>query len=29
MWSYTEVTPGIARNWVKFSGTVDGNPGTV
>ena len=29
MRSYTEVTPGITRNWEKFGGTVEGNPGTV
>ncbi len=29
MRSYTEITPGITRNWEKFGGTVEGNPGTV
>ena len=28
MRSYTEVSPGISRNWEKFGGTVKGNPGT-
>ena len=29
MRSYTEVNPGNSRNWVKFGGTVQGNPGTI
>ncbi len=29
MRSYTEVTPGISRNWENFGGTIKGNPGTI